>query len=141
MIRNSQDLLKEYVATRSEAAFQELAARYVGLVYGTALRLVSGDVQLAEDVSQSVFVSLAQSAGSFSPKVMLGGWLYQRTFHLATKAARGERRRLARERQAVEMNTLQNDSDQAARQIKPFLDEALMQLRDEDRKAILLRFF
>jgi hypothetical protein len=39
------------------------------------------------------------------------------------------------------MNTLQNDSDETARQIKPFLDEALMQLRDEDRKAILLRFF
>src|SRR5262249_41803044 len=125
----------------SEAAFRELVARYINLVYSTALRLVSGDADLAKDVSQMVFISLAQKAPSLSSGVMLGGWLHRRTFHLATKTVRAERRRQSREREAVEMNTLQDDSGAHWRQIAPVLDEAITQLGSEDRAAILMRFF
>jgi hypothetical protein len=44
----SQTLLAEYVRTGSETAFRELVARYVELVYSTALRLVEGDTHRAE---------------------------------------------------------------------------------------------
>jgi len=96
---------------------------------------------LAEDVTQMVFISLARHARSLSSGVMLGGWLHQRTFHLATKAARSERRRQIREREAVAMNNLHDDSNAPWREVAPVLDEAITQLTPEDRTAILLRFF
>ncbi len=60
---------------------------------------------------------------------------------MATKAVRSERRRQSREREAVEMNTLQHDSGAHWRQAAPILDEAITQLGPDDRAAILLRFF
>src|SRR5262245_49029801 len=126
MMTDSQKLLAEYATNGSEGAFRELVARYVNLVYSTARRLVDGDSQLAEDVTQMVFISLATKGRTLSSSVMLGGWLHQRTFHLATKALRSERRRQAREREAVEMNSLQDNSDW--RQLTPILDQAITQL-------------
>jgi RNA polymerase sigma factor (sigma-70 family) len=138
---DSQRLLAEYAKNGSESAFRELVARYINLVYSTALRLVSGDSQLAEDVTQTVFINLARKGRALCSEVMLGGWLHQHAYHVATKAVRNERRRQSREREAVEMNTLQDDSGASLRQVAPMLDEAITQLGSEDRTAILLRFF
>lgn len=138
---DSQRLLAEYVKNGSESAFRELVSRYVNFVYSTALRLVDGDAHLAEDVAQTVFIGLANNGRTLSTKVMLGGWLHQHTYHVATKAVRAARRRQSREREAVEMNALQNDFGANLRQFGPILDEALTQLGSEDRTAIVLRFF
>ena len=140
-MNDSQALLAEFTANGTEAAFREIVSRYLDFVYSTALRLVDGNTQLAEDVTQMVFISLAKSARSLSSRVMLGGWLHQRTFHLATKAARSERRRQIREREAVAMNNLHDDSNAQWREVAPILDEAITQLAPADRTAILLRFF
>lgn len=138
---DTQQLLAEYAACGSEAAFRELVARYLNLVYSTALRLVGGDTQLAEDVAQTVFIGLARKGRTLSCKVMLGGWLHQHTYYVATRVIRGEQRRQIREREAVEMNTLQDDSAAQWRQLAPILDEAITELGSEDRTAIMLRFF
>ena len=138
---DTQTLLAEYAGNGSEAAFRELVARYINFVYSVALRLVGGDTQLAEDVTQMVFIALARKGRTLSREVMLGGWLHQHTYHIATRAVRGERHRQSREREAVEMNTLQDDSAANWRQLAPILDEAITQLSTEDRTAILLRFF
>jgi RNA polymerase sigma factor (sigma-70 family) len=134
-------LLAEYAANGSEEAFRELVARYIDLVYSTAVRLVNGDTHRAEDVAQTVFADLARLAGKFSQDVMLGGWLHRRTWHVATTLMRNERRRLNRERQAVEMNELQDHPEGQFERIAPLLDEAINQLGARDRAAIVLRFF
>jgi len=134
-------LLAEYAKNGSESAFRELVARYINFVYSTALRLVAGDTHLAEDVAQTVFIGLARKGPTLSTGVMLGGWLHQHTFHVATRAMRTERRRQSREREAMEMNTLNDDSRANLRLIAPMLDEAITRLGSEDRSAILLRFF
>jgi RNA polymerase sigma factor (sigma-70 family) len=141
-MNESQTLLSEYGRTGSEAAFRELVARYLGLVYATALRLVGGDTHLAEDVAQLVFVDLAQRARGLSSGVMLGGWLHARTYNIALPMLRAERRRQNRERQV--MCLAQNDShdsEAALLHIASILDEAITQLGKEDRTAIILRFF
>ncbi len=138
---DSQRLLAEYAKNGSESAFRELVARYINFVYSTALRLVAGDTHLAEDVAQTVFIGLARKGPTLSTGVMLGGWLHQHTFHVATRAMRTERRRQSREREAMEMNTLNDDSRANLRLIAPMLDEAITRLGSEDRSAILLRFF
>ena len=134
-------MLAEYAANGSEAAFRELVARYIHFVYSTARRLVGEHAHLAEDVTQVVFINLAKKGRALSSGVLLGGWLHQHTYHVATKAVRSERRRQSREREAVEMNTLQDDSEANLRKLEPMLDEAITRLGNEDRTAILLRFF
>src|SRR5581483_5050858 len=137
----SSKLLADYVANGSEPAFRDLVARYVNLGYSTALRLVKGDVYLAQDVTQTVFVRLARRAGKLSDGLMLGGWLHRDTCYVASKTMRAERRRRAREREAVLMNSLKDDSEDRWEKLAPILDDAINRLGNQDRAAILLRFF
>jgi RNA polymerase sigma factor (sigma-70 family) len=142
MVTDSQKLLTEYATSGSEAAFRDLLTRYINLVYSTAVRLVNGDTHLAEDITQRVFIDLARAAPSLPKGVMVGGWLHRHTCYVGSKTLRGERRRQLRERQAVEMNSVQNDhSESNLAQVAPILDEAIDALKPEDRAAILLRFF
>jgi RNA polymerase sigma factor (sigma-70 family) len=138
---DSQKLLADYVQDGSEAAFRELVTRYVDFIYSAALRLVGGDAHRAQDVTQMVFVDLSRQAKTLSPEVMLGGWLHRHTCFVAAKTMRGERRRLFRERQSVEMNTHTDQSGEIFSRIAPDLDEAINELDEKDREAILLRFF
>jgi RNA polymerase sigma factor (sigma-70 family) len=138
---DNQTLLAEYTRNGSDAAFRELVTRYVDLVFSTALRLVGGDAHRAEDVVQTVFGDLARLARTLPADVKLGGWLHRDTYFVATTLMRGERRRQSRERQAVEMNALQNHSEADFSQVAPLLDEAINELGEADRTAILLRFF
>lgn len=134
-------MLAEYAHEGSETAFRELVTRYLNLVYSTALRLLEGDAPGAQDVAQAVFVDLARMAGTFPKNIMLGGWLHRHTCFVAAKTRRGEWRRHERERQAVEMNTLLNEPEADFSRIAPILDDAINQLGEDDRAAILLRFF
>lgn len=72
---------------------------------------------------------------------MLGGWLHRHTCFVAAKIMRGERRRIFREQQAVEMNALQDNSTTDLSLIAPILDDAINELDEADRTAVLLRFF
>jgi RNA polymerase sigma factor (sigma-70 family) len=138
---DSQRLLADYVTNGSEPAFRELVTRYVDLVYSAAVRLVGGDTHLAQDVAQTVFVDLARKARTLPRDVMLGGWLHRDTCFVASKAMRGERRRQFRERQAVAMNEIPDHSEANLARVAPILDEAINQLGEEDRTAIVMRFF
>lgn len=138
---DANQLLRDYVRNASEAAFRAIVSRYIDLVYSVAVRGVNGDVHLAEDIVQTVFAQLARKASSLPSDVMLGGWLHRHTCFVASNFRRGEQRRQTREREAVEMNTLHESSDQVWKQLGPVLDEAINELDGADRDAILLRFF
>ena len=137
---DAQQLLADYARNGSEASFRELVTRYVDLVYSTALRMVNGDSHRAQDVTQTVFMDLARLAPKLKANPMLGGWLHRHTCFTASKLMRGERRRQIRERQAVEMQALNKD-DNKMEKLAPVLDEAINELGEEDRKAVLLRFY
>ncbi len=137
---DSKDLLGEYARNGSEAAFRELVTRYIDLVYSSALRIVEGDTHRAEDVAQVVFVDLARQAPKLGRQTMLGGWLHRATCFAAAKVMRGERRREVREREAAEMKAL-NHAGTGLGDIAPILDQAINALAEEDRKAIVLRFY
>jgi RNA polymerase sigma factor (sigma-70 family) len=137
---NQQQLL-QYVQTGSDEAFAEIVTRYLDLVYSVALRSVEGDTHLAEDVAQTVFADLARLAGSLPAKTMLGGWLHRHTCFLAANTMRAERRRRARERAAAELRALDSKAEPPMDAIGPILDDAVNQLAEPDRLAILLRFF
>jgi RNA polymerase sigma factor (sigma-70 family) len=139
-----RDLLREFREHGSEAAFRTLVERHLGLVHAAARRQV-GDAQLAEEVSQAVFLLLARKASSLPGDARLSGWLYRTTCFVARRAARSERRRRQREQES----TLMNLHDPAAtpsetetwERLAPRLDDALGRLGETDRQALLLRFF
>jgi RNA polymerase sigma factor (sigma-70 family) len=137
----AHESLSEFVRNGSEAAFRELVASYMDFVYSTALRILGGDSHLAEDVAQNVFIDLAKKAHSLPRDVKLGGWLHRHTCFLARKALRGEGRRKARERRAVELQAINDCTDEKVALLTSVLDEAIEDLGTHDRTAILLRFF
>ena len=138
---DDQQLLRRYAADHSEAAFGELVARHVNLVYSAALRQTNGDAHLAQDVAQMVFADLARKAASLSANVVLAGWLHRATRYAANQIRRTDHRRRAREQEAVMMNAIQSESTPDWEQIRPMLDEALDRLSPDDRDALLLRYF
>ena len=75
-----QKLLRDYAEGQSEAAFAAIVHRYVDLVYSAAFRMV-GDAHAAKDVTQNVFVALAQNARQLS----------DRSFNARESIARGAR--------------------------------------------------
>ena len=138
------ELLRRYAEEGAEDAFAELVRRHVNFVYSAALRQLNGDAHLAADATQLVFTDLARKAGSLAGHRVLAGWLFTSTRFTTAKLVRGERRRHAREQEAQLMHELAHDESAAQlewQRVRPVLDDALAELADADREAILLRYF
>ena len=100
------------------------------------------DSHLAKDVTQGVFVALAQNARQLAHHPVLSGWLHRTTQNLAANVVRTNVRRQTREQEAVVMNELlAAEPDANWEHIAPHLDAALGALSEPDRDAVLLRYF
>lgn len=136
-----QALLHEYAAQQSEAAFAELVRRHIDLVYSASLRMVR-DAQIAQDVTQDVFIALAHNARQLTERPVLASWLHRTAQNLAANAVRSHVRRRAREQESATMRELLSSADDKRwENVAPELDAALGELSEPDRDALLLRYF
>jgi RNA polymerase sigma factor (sigma-70 family) len=139
--KDDMTLLREYAARQSDTAFEALVSRRVRFVYSAALRQVRNP-HLAEDVTQAVFIILAKKAESIRSETILTGWLFKTTRFAALAQTRAAARRRHYEQEAQMQSEIQtNAGDPLWEQLSPLLDEALAQLGEKDRQAVLLRFF
>jgi RNA polymerase sigma factor (sigma-70 family) len=140
--KSDVQLLRDYAEDGHEAAFRELVTRHADFVFSAALRQVNSP-DLAGDIAQGVFTDLAHKARTLAEQMpgSLAGWLHRSTRYAALNHLRDTRRRLANERQAMEQLLINSESAPDWERIRPVLDEALDSLGDEDREALLLRYF
>ena len=134
-------LLRHYAKENSQEAFAALTTRYLNLVYSVCLREVH-DPDLAQDVTQTVFLLLAHTAPTFRSKTALPGWLFRTARFAAQNARTREQRRRRYEEKAVqEMQQNEDMGDPAWVEIEPLLNQSLAALREGERQGVLLRYF
>src|SRR5215469_8376877 len=137
------EFLAEYAHSGSEGAFRELVNRHINLVYSAAVREARGDASLAEDITQAVFTELARQAAQLVSHPALSGWLYTCVRRTAANVRRSEERRQRREQEAFSMNELlRPESDEPLwQEVRPVLDDIMHELDQDERTAVVLRFF
>ena len=91
-------LLKRYIESRDEAAFEVLVWRHGILVFGLCKKLLRNN-QDAEDAFQAVFLILARKPPSRLANDSLGGWLHQVAWRTGLRLRRQTQKRRSRERQ------------------------------------------
>ena len=140
MTNDDMRLVREYASRQSESAFAALVSRHTNLVYSAALRQTR-DQQLAEEVTQVVFIILARKAAALGAKTILTGWLYRTACYVSGSALKRELRRQHREQEAYMQSELDAQAGSTWKQLSPLLDEAMLRLGQTDRDALVLRFF
>jgi RNA polymerase sigma factor (sigma-70 family) len=133
-------LLRQYAENNSNAAFTALVTRHLNLVYSVALRQ-AGNPHQAEEITQSVFIILARKAAALRHDRALSSWLFQTTRLSANNFVRSEIRRQCREQEAYMQSNLNESGGETRTDIVPLLDTAVAGLGEQDRRAILLRFY
>ncbi len=137
------ELLRLYADERCERAFAELVRTHIDLVYSAAFRRVGGDPHAAAEVTQEVFTSMARHAAELARHPVLGAWLHTCTRNAVLNLRRRDRRRELQKQQVQAMQDQPGSEtcSVAWEEIRGVLDEALDTLGENDRQAIILRFF
>lgn len=136
------DLLRRFAATGDEPAFRALVERFLPLVYSAALRQVGGNITLAEDAAQEVFIALARKASALAERPTPAPWLFHAARLAALRLLRREQRRLERETRACLMEPPPDTSAPPDwERLRPLLDSLLRRLPRPDQEALFLRYF
>lgn len=133
-------LVREFVHEHSEPAFTALAERHMQLVYGAAMRATSNH-SAAEEITQNVFLELARKSKWLQDRESVAAWLHRAALLEARQWRRSEGRRKIREQTAIKWETTMKTTEDDLPKDAAMVDEALLQLREKDRQAVLLRFF
>jgi RNA polymerase sigma-70 factor (ECF subfamily) len=145
----SDEELMQRLSARDRHAFEGIYDRYGDLVYSTALRVLR-DPQLAEDISQEIFVRLWRKPDSYvAERGRFLTWLISVTRNRAVDEVRARSRRQRHETASPEE---QERELPASEEIDPALNAqlaeqrrivraALSELPPEQRQVIELAFF
>lgn len=118
------------------AAGDELVGRHLRRMFNVALRML-GNVQDAEDVTQTAFGNAFAALGSYDPKYRFFSWIYRMTVNASLNA-------LERRRDMVSLDgtfdvPAASTSTESAAEAEDLVGRALLELQPGDRAVVVLR--
>src|SRR5215468_2703585 len=136
---DDHQLLSAY-SQGDEQAFETLVEKYFRMVYTVAARQ-TGDLHLAQEIAQSVFLILSRKARGFSSKTSIPGWLLRTTRFVCLDAIKMRRRRAQNELKLAVNLEHQHQSKAEPTIMELLLDEAIQTLRPDEQASIVAHFF
>ena len=120
------------------AAGDELVNRYHRSAFNVALRML-GNVQDAEDVTQTTFGNAFAALDSYDPKYRFFSWIYRMTVNESLNA-------LKRRRNVVSLDgsfdvPAAAGASESASDAEDRVARALLELKPDDRAVVVLRHF
>jgi len=140
--------LMRLVGRGDTTAFEELIERHQSLVTGTVARMLGSNSDV-EDIAQQVFIRVWKSARRYVPRAKFTTWLLKITRNLVFNELRRSKRRghvpLQSEPGAEDHHPLKDEANPAPdaslleAELQREIEEAIVQLPDSQRMALVLR--
>lgn len=139
--------LMRLVAGGDTSAFEKVIERHQALVAGTAARMLGSNSDV-EDIAQQVFIRVWKSARRYVPRAKFTTWLLKITRNLVFNELRRARRRAQVPLQSdpgAEEIPLKDETNPAPDaslledELQRAIEEAIMQLPESQRMALVLR--
>lgn len=128
-------LVRRYL-NGERAAGDELVDRFHRSVYNVALRML-GNVQDAEDVTQTVFGNAFAALESYDPEYRFFSWIYRMTVNESLNT-------LKRRRNVVSLDgsfDIPASGGSPENDVEERVGRALLKLKPDDRAVVILRHF
>ena len=119
------------------AAFEALYREHVGQVYAICLRL-SGDDQVAGELTQDVFVRAWHGLATFRSDSSFATWLHRIAYNAAKDHHRTGSRRRARSASVEELDELPARAPEVEKEDHIDLERAIAMLPERARDALIL---
>ncbi len=135
------------VAGGDTSAFEKVVERHQALVAGTAARMLGSNSDV-EDIAQQVFIRVWKSARRYVPRAKFTTWLLKITRNLVFNELRRAKRRAqiplqsdpgAEEIQLKDETNPAPDASLLEDELQRAIEEAIMQLPESQRMALVLR--
>ena len=139
--------LMRLVARGDTSAFEKVIERHQALVAGTAARMLGSNSDV-EDIAQQVFIRVWKSARRYVPRAKFTTWLLKITRNLVFNELRRAKRRAQVPLQSdpgAEEIPLKDETNPAPDaslledELQRAIEEAIMQLPESQRMALVLR--
>ena len=139
--------LMRLVARGDASAFEKVIERHQALVAGTAARMLGSNSDV-EDIAQQVFIRVWKSARRYVPRAKFTTWLLKITRNLVFNELRRAKRRAQVPLQSdpgAEEIPLKDETNPAPdaslleEELQRAIEEAIMQLPESQRMALVLR--
>lgn len=120
------------------AAGEELVNRFHRSVFNVAFRIL-GNVQDAEDVTQTTFGNAFAALDSYDPKYRFFSWIYRMTVNESLNTLK-RRRDVVSLDGSFELPATDGESESAG-EAEDRVGRALLELKPDDRAVVVLRHF
>src|SRR5947199_5388517 len=139
--------LMELVSGGDTNAFEQLIERHQALVAGTVARMLGSNSDV-EDIAQQVFIRVWKSARRYVPRAKFTTWLLKITRNLVFNEMRRTKRRThvplqaeagAEDPPLKDELTLGPDVSLLETELQQTIEEAILQLPETQRMALVLR--